>query len=125
MIDKPCKYGVYSLALKQILLDNMTSKSKSKEINKDSKTDNASEHDGSNGLSSRLDRVKITAEAEEDVNGNRNGSERSDDNGNKPAKTTLKEKTIIVKDKVSSKSSEVRDLTFSHHHPHLTRFQFC
>ena len=99
MIDKPCKYGVYSLALKQILLDNMTSKSKSKETNKDSKTDNASEHDGSNGLSSRLDRVKITAEAEEDVNGNRNGSERSDDNGNKPAKTTLKEKTIIVKDK--------------------------
>ena len=103
VIDEPCEFGVYSLALKQMLLDNMTSKSKAKDQGK-----NTTENDSSNGLSSRLDKVKITGEAEDDVNGNSNKSEKPDNNGNKTSKNNIKEKTIIVKDKVSNKSAEVR-----------------
>ena len=112
-MGKPSKYGVYSLKLKQLLLDNMTAaKNKSKENNKAESV--VSETDSSTGLSSRLDKVKITGdtELEDIVNGNVEPAD--DDNGNndtgiKTSKNNLKEKTIVVKDK--NKTVEV-SITF-------------
>ena len=64
-----------------------------------------SEADSSNGLSSRLDRVRITSDAEDIANGNT--STKTDDNGNRNTKNNIKEKTIIVKDMVATKTAEV------------------
>ena len=65
-----------------------------------------SEADSSNGLSSRLDRVRITSDAEDIVNGN-TSTTKTDDNGNRNTKNNIKEKTIIVKDMVATKTAEV------------------
>ena len=95
LLDKPTEHGIYSLNLKQELLEKLNDKQiKTKE------SAAVSEPDGSTGLSSRLDRVKITGDADDLLNGN--VSAKSDGNGNKTS-----EKTIVVKDKPSSRSSEV------------------
>lgn len=95
LMDQPTEHGIYSLTLKQDLLDKMTEKqNKTKE-----RTEALPEPDTSNGLSSRLNKVKITGDADDLLNGNL-GS-KSDGNGNKPT-----EKTIVVKDKPHSRSSE-------------------
>ena len=111
LLDSPTEYPVYSLKLKQLLLDNMTSRSRGKETAATKAESVASEADSSTGLSSRLDRVRITGEAAEDiVNGNAAPAPaNTDGNGNKPAKrSNIKEKTIVVKDKApSNKTSEV------------------
>lgn len=109
VLDQPSKYGVYSLKLKQMLLDQMTAKQNKTKETKDSvavtKADSTiSEADSSNGLSSRLDRVRITSDAEDIVNGNT--STKTDDNGNRNTKNNMKEKTIIVKDMVATKTAE-------------------
>ena len=101
-MDQPTEHGIYSLTLKQDLLDKMTEKqNKTKE-----RTEALPEPDTSNGLSSRLNKVKITGDADDLLNGNL-GS-KSDGNGNKPT-----EKTIVVKDKPHSRSSEVKRADFS------------
>jgi len=109
-------YGVYSLKLKQELLDKMTAKQQNKNQEKnvtESKTESVlSEADSSTGLSSRLDRVKITNEAEDIMNGNiatKNDSNGNSDAGNKTSKSSLKEKTIVVKDKVNLKTTEKKE----------------
>ena len=111
LLDTPTEYPVYSLKLKQLLLDNMTSRSRGKETAATKAESVASEADSSTGLSSRLDRVRITGEAAEDiVNGNAAPAPaNTDGNGNKPTKrSNIKEKTIVVKDKApSNKTSEV------------------
>ena len=111
LLDTPTEYPVYSLKLKQLLLDNMTSRSRGKETAATKAESVASEADSSTGLSCRLDRVRITGEAAEDiVNGNTAPAPANiDGNGNKPAKrSNIKEKTIVVKDKApSNKTSEV------------------
>ena len=95
LLDQPTEHGIYSLSLKQELLDKLNDKQiKTKE------SVAISEPDSSTGLSSRLDKVKITADADDLLNGN--VSAKSDGNGNKTS-----EKTIVVKDKSSSRSSEV------------------
>lgn len=104
-MDTPSEYGVYSLELKQQLLDKMTAKqNKNKEPQEVARMENnISETDSSNGLSSRLDRVKITGEVEDVVNGN--SQSRTDDNGNRQPRQTknnIREKTIVVKDKATS-----------------------
>lgn len=94
LLDQPTDHGIYSLNLKQELLDKLNDKQiKTKE------SAAVSEPDSSTGLSSRLDKVKITGDADDLLNGN--VSAKSDGNGNKPS-----EKTIVVKDKPSSRSSE-------------------
>ena len=96
-MDRPTEHGIYSLNLKQQLLDKMTEKqTKAKEA------EALSEPDTSSGLSSRLNRVKITGDSDDLLNGN--VSTKSDGNGNKPL-----EKTIVLKDKPkpSTRSSEV------------------
>ena len=94
LLDQPTEHGIYSLELKQELLDKLNDKQiKTKE------SAAISEADSSTGLSSRLDKVKITADADDLLNGN--VSAKSDGNGNKS------EKNIVVKDKPSSRSSEV------------------
>ena len=121
LLDTPTEYPVYSLKLKQLLLDNMTSRSRGKETAATKAESVASEADSSTGLSSRLDRVRITGEAAEDiVNGNATPAPapapaNTDGNGNKPAKrSNIKEKTIVVKDKApSNKTSEVFFVCFS------------
>ena len=92
----------------------MTAKQQNKNQEKnvtESKTESVlSEADSSTGLSSRLDRVKITNEAEDIMNGNiatKNDSNGNSDAGNKTSKSSLKEKTIVVKDKVNLKTTEV------------------
>ena len=114
-MDSPSKYGVYSLKLKQMLLDQMTAKqNKTKETKETVAVTKAestiSEADSSNGLSSRLDKVRITSEAEDIVNGNT--STKTDDNGNRNTKNNIKEKTIVVKDMVATKTAEVSDGLF-------------
>jgi len=109
VLDQPSKYGVYSLKLKQMLLDQMTAKQNKTKETKESvavtKADSTiSEADSSNGLSSRLDRVRITSDAEDIANGNT--STKTDDNGNRNTKNNMKEKTIIVKDMVATKTAE-------------------
>ena len=104
-MDTPSEHGVYSLELKQRLLDKMTAKqNKNREPKEVARVENnISETDSSNGLSSRLDRVKITGEVEDLVNGN--SRSKTDDNGNRQPRQTknnIREKTIIVKDKTSS-----------------------
>ena len=97
LLDRPTEHGIYSLNLKQQLLDKMTEKqTKAKEA------EALSEPDTSSGLSSRLNRVKITGDSDDLLNGN--VSAKSDGNGNKPL-----EKTIVLKDKPkpSTRSSEV------------------
>merc|ERR1712130_850326 len=77
-----------------------------------------SETDTSNGLSSRLDKVRITSEAEDAENGNKAVKPvKTDGNGNKAEEnknavdestgTKIQEKTIVVQDKVAHKVSEV------------------
>ena len=95
LLEQPTEHGIYSLDLKQELLEKLNSKQpKTKE------SAAISEADSSTGLSSRLDKVKITGDTDDLLNGN--VSAKSDGNGNKPS-----EKTIVVKDKSSSRSSEV------------------
>ena len=110
LVDVPKEHGVYSLELKQHLLDKMTTKqNKNKEPKEVARGEN-NEADSSTGLSSRLDKVKITGDAEDIVNGNT--GTRTDDNGNRQPrqpKNNIKEKTIVVKDKTTSKKNiEVR-----------------
>ena len=105
VMDIPSEHGVYSLELKQQLLDNMSAKqNKNKEPKEVARVENnISETDSSNGLSSRLDRVKITGEVEDMVNGN--SQSRTDDNGNRQPRQTknnVRERTIVVKDKTTS-----------------------
>jgi len=95
LLDQPTEHGIYSLDLKQELLDKLTDQqSKTKE-----RTEALSEADSSTGLSSRLNKVKITGDSDDLLNGNL--ASKSDGNGNKPS-----EKTIVVKDKASSRTSE-------------------
>ena len=109
MLDQPTEHGVYSLELKQELLEKLNDKqTKTKE------SAAVSEPDGSTGLSSRLDKVKITGDADDLLNGN--VSAKSDGNGNKPS-----EKTIVVKDKPSSRSSEVT-YSYRSYHYSITTF---
>ena len=109
LLDQPTEHGIYSLELKQELLDKLNDKQiKTKE------SAAISEPDSSTGLSSRLDKVKITADADDLLNGN--VSAKSDGNGNKSS-----EKTIVVKDKPSSRSTEV---TNRHYPDHITTFIF-
>ena len=129
ILDSPCQYGIYSLKLKHMLLDNLTIKqnknkeaqNKNSESRVPSKSESViSETDSSNGLSSRLDKVRITSEAEDAVNGN--STTKTDGNGNKTEDNTngkeepakIQEKTIVLQDKPAHKVSEVRlrDFTF-------------
>ena len=98
LLDKQTEHGIYSLDLKQHLLDKLTEKQ-----NKAKEAEALSEPDGSTGLSSRLNKVKITGDSDDVLNGNL--SAKSDGNGNKPA-----EKTIVLKDKPKpgSRASEVK-----------------
>ena len=126
VLDSPCQYGIYSLKLKHMLLDNLTIKQNK---NKEAQNKNIesrippkpesviSETDSSNGLSSRLDKVRITSEAEDAVNGNKAvKSVKTDGNGNKTEENTsnieestrIQEKTIVLQDKPAHKVSEVR-----------------
>ena len=134
VLDSPCQYGIYSLKLKHMLLDNLTVKqNKNKEIqNKNSETrvpaksDSViSETDSSNGLSSRLDKVRITSEAEDAVNGNKtvkpvktdgNGNKTEENTGDETVGTKIQEKTIVVQDKLGHKVSEVSS---NNPRPHL------
>lgn len=110
VMDKPSKFGVYSLKLKQMLLDQMTAKQNKTKETKESvavtKADSTiSEADSSNGLSSRLDKVRITSDAEDIANGNT--STKTDDNGNRGnTRNNIKEKTIIVRDMVAPRTAE-------------------
>lgn len=54
-LDSPCKYGIYSLKLKQMLLDNLTRQQTKKSVAKPESV--PSDQDTSNGLVSRLDKV--------------------------------------------------------------------
>ena len=114
-MDKPSKFGVYSLKLKQMLLDQMTAKQNKTKETKESvavtKADSTiSEADSSNGLSSRLDKVRITSDAEDIANGNT--STKTDDNGNRGnTRNNIKEKTIIVRDMVAPRTAEVSSVT--------------
>ena len=110
VVDTPSEHGVYSLELKQQLLDRMTAKqNKNREPKEVARMENnISETDSSNGLSSRLDRVKITGEVEDLVNGN--SQSKTDDNGNRQPRQTknnIREKTIVVKDKTTSNKNAV------------------
>lgn len=134
VLDSPCQYGIYSLKLKHMLLDNLTVKQNK---NKDSQNKNSesrvpsksesviSETDTSNGLSSRLDKVRITSEAEDAENGNKAVKPvKTDGNGNKAEEnknavdestgTKIQEKTIVVQDKVAHKVSEASENDKNH-----------
>merc|ERR1740129_2594817 len=105
VVDTPSEHGVYSLELKQQLLDRMTAKqNKNREPKEVARVENSiSETDSSNGLSSRLDRVKITGEVEDMVNGN-SQSQTEHHQGRQPRQTknNIREKTIVVKDETTS-----------------------
>ena len=126
VLDSPCQYGIYSLKLKHMLLDNLTTKqnknkeaqNKTSESRVPSKSESVNlEADGSNGLSSRLDKVRITSDVEDAVNGNKTvKTVKTDGNGNKTENsddvkdeiTKVQEKTIVLQDKPTHKVSEVR-----------------
>lgn len=132
VLDSPCQYGIYSLKLKHMLLDNLTIKQNK---NKEAQNKNVesrippkpesviSETDSSNGLSSRLDKVRITSEAEDAVNGNKTvKSVKTDGNGNKTEEkssnieesTKIQEKTIVLQDKPAHKVSEASENDKNH-----------
>jgi protein-tyrosine phosphatase len=116
-LETQCKYGIYSLTLKHLLLDNLT-RQQNKNKNQDMfvksekksvpkvETITGCETDSSNGLSSRLDKVRITNESDDnsqtgattDGNGNSTGGEE-----NKPV---VPERTIVVQDKVVHRPME-------------------
>jgi len=129
ILDSPCQYGIYSLKLKHMLLDNLTIKqnknkeaqNKNSESRVPSKSESViSETDSSNGLSSRLDKVRITSEAEDAVNGN--STTKTDGNGNKTEDNTngkeepakIQEKTIVLQDKPAHKVSEASENDKNH-----------
>ena len=66
-LESPCKFGIYSLKLKAQLLDNLTrQQAKAKSVPKQTET----ETDSSNGLVSRLDKVRITSEVDDNCRSN-------------------------------------------------------
>ena len=106
-LESPCKFGIYSLKLKAQLLDALTrQQGKAKSVPKQTET----ETDSSNGLVSRLDKVRITSEVDDNCrnNGNTDGNGNTTD-GEETNKPAIPEKTIVVQDKPSTqRNSEVR-----------------
>ena len=107
-LESPCKFGIYSLKLKAQLLDNLTrQQAKAKSVPKQTET----ETDSSNGLVSRLDKVRITSEVDDNCrnNGNTDGNgNATDGEETKKAVPAIPEKTIVVQDKPSTqRNSEV------------------
>ena len=108
-LDSSCKFGIYSLKLKAQLLDALTrqQQAKAKSVAKQTET----ETDSSNGLVSRLDKVRITSEVDDNCRSNG----KTDGNGNttdgeetKKAVPAIPEKTIVVQDKpTTQRNSEV------------------
>jgi len=101
-LESPCKFGIYSLKLKAQLLDNLTrQQAKAKSVPKQTET----ETDSSNGLVSRLDKVRITSEVDDNCrnNGNTDGNgNATDGEETKKAVPAIPEKTIVVQDKPST-----------------------
>ena len=54
-LEAPCKYGIYSLKLKNMLLDALSRQQTKKTVKTEA---TATETDSSNGLVSRLDKVR-------------------------------------------------------------------
>ena len=107
-LDSPCKFGIYSLKLKAQLLDALTrQQGKAKSVPKQTET----ETDSSNGLVSRLDKVRITSEVDDNCrnNGNTDGNgNTTDGEETNKAVPAIPEKTIVVQDKPSKqRNSEV------------------
>ena len=107
-LESPCKFGIYSLKLKAQLLDALTrQQAKAKSVPKQTET----ETDSSNGLVSRLDKVRITSEVDDNCrnNGNTDGNGNSTDGEEtNKAVPAIPEKTIVVQDKPSTqRNSEV------------------
>jgi len=101
-LDSPCKFGIYSLKLKAQLLDALTrQQGKAKSVPKQTET----ETDSSNGLVSRLDKVRITSEVDDNCrnNGNTDGNgNTTDGEETNKAVPAIPEKTIVVQDKPST-----------------------
>merc|ERR1712209_319177 len=92
VLDQPSKYGVYSLKLKQMSAKQNKTKETKESVAVTKADSTISEADSSNGLSSRLDKVRITSDAEDIANGNT--STKTDDNGNRGnTRNNIKEKT--------------------------------
>jgi len=113
LMSSPCKNGIYSLNLKQQLLEVPNNKQmiRKESLNQLAKEKEAMlEQNDSNGLVSRLDKVRITSEVDNnDTNDNKNASEAQtatttsvDTNGNKTTDNIV-EKTIVLEDKVDAK----------------------
>jgi uncharacterized Zn ribbon protein len=67
-LDSPCKFGIYSLKLKAQLLDALSRQQNAK--TKSSSKQAETETDSSNGLVSRLDKVRITSEVDDNCRSN-------------------------------------------------------
>jgi protein-tyrosine phosphatase len=116
VINTPCKHAIYSLELKQQLLDQLNNKNGNKKETKPvpEKEIVVDQGGDSNGLVSRLDKVRITSgDSEPDPNQNtetsltdsgietNNKVERNnkvDSNGNR-TQEGMREKTIVFQDK--------------------------
>lgn len=94
-LEAPCKYGIYSLKLKHMLLDALSRQQAKKAAKIEA---SATETDSSNGLVSRLDKVRITS----DVDDNKKATSTTDGNGNttetEDTRPVIQEKTIVVQD---------------------------
>ena len=106
-LESSCKFGIYSLRLKAQLLDALTRQQAKAKSERAKQTE--SETDSSNGLVSRLDKVRITSEVDDNcrTNGNTDGNGNTTD-GEETKKPGIPEKTIVVQDKPSTqRNSEV------------------
>ena len=111
-LESPCKFGIYSLKLKAQLLDALSRQQNAK--TKSSSKQAETETDSSNGLVSRLDKVRITSEVDDNCrsNGNTDGNGNTTDGEEKHnSAPAIPEKTIVVQDKPSTqRNSEVRQI---------------